>query len=335
MNDSTTQAIVITAPGKAEVREFPSRTLQPREVRVANIFTAVSVGTEYLVVSGQLHGCAFPCLLGYQGVGRIVEVGVEVRDYRVGERVCSGISNFQPPGYGQGAGNAQQSHPIVSDTGDWAQTELIRIPDGVSDEEAAYAWLVSVSQQGVEMARVQAGDVVAVVGLGMVGQFAAQLTHARGAKVYACDLAADRVALAQQHSADVAMAGDTTALDKRVRADHPQGATVVIECTGNTKVLDAALDMTATQGRFVMQGHYPGMVSFRFLASHAKRLTMLCPCAWGDLRPVLRAMAEGQVKVSPWIGTIATPDQVPPLYQRIHQRDPALMAALIRWSGVS
>jgi len=127
------------------------------------------------------------------------------------------------------------------------------------------------------------------------------------------------------------VSGDTTQLDGRLRTDHRDGATVVIECTGNTKVLDAALELTAPNARFVMQGHYPGLVSFRFIASHSKRLTMLCPCAWGDLRPVLRAMADGEVKASPWIGIVASREEVPALYQRVHARDPAVMAALIRW----
>src|SRR5437899_2257102 len=99
MNAPTTKAVVITAPGKAEVREFPTRPLQAHEVRVANTFSGVSCGTEYLVVSGQLHDTKFPSLLGYQGVGRIVEIGPEVTGYKVGDRVCSGGSNFQPDGY--------------------------------------------------------------------------------------------------------------------------------------------------------------------------------------------------------------------------------------------
>ncbi len=250
----------------------------------------------------------------------------------MGDRVCSGCSNFQPTDFGYGAGNAHQSHPIVADKGDWAQSALVRIPDGVGDEEAAYAWLASVSQQGVTMAKVQPDDIVTVVGLGMVGQFAAQLCRAGGAKVYACDLAADRVRLAGLHSADVAVCGDTAALNERLRRDHANGATVVFECTGNTKVLDAALDLAAPYARFVMQGHYPGMVSFRFLVAHVKRLSLFCPCAWSDLRPIMKLMADGKLTVRPWLGMVATPAEISVIYERVFQRDSGLMAALIKWS---
>jgi 2-desacetyl-2-hydroxyethyl bacteriochlorophyllide A dehydrogenase len=332
MPTPTTTAVIITAPGQSELRDFPTRGLQPNEVRVANTVSAVSFGTERAVTTGRLHGTTLPCLLGYQAVGRIVEVGSKVVAYRIGDRVCAGSSSFQPEGYGQGAGNAHQSHPIVPDKGDWAQRELVRIPEAVSDEEASYAWLMSVSLQGVERAHVQMKDVVAVVGLGLVGQFAAQAARAAGATVYACDLSADRVEKARRLSADVAIVGDVAALNAAVRADHPAGASVVIECTGNTQVLDAALDLAAREGRVVLQGHYHGDVKFRFIAAHPQRLTLFCPCAWMDLRPVLELVRRRKLAVKPWLGDVFTPDQAPELYRRVHRGDPELFAALIRWS---
>jgi len=324
-------AVVIIEKGKAEVRKFPSRELCTHEVRVANTLTAVSFGTEHLVLSGQLHGCTFPCLLGYQGVGRIVELGPDVKGYAVGDRVCSGLSNYQPEGYAMGSGNGHMSHPIVSDKGDFGQSELVRIPPGVSDEEAAYAWLGSVGMLGVLMANVQEGEIVVVVGLGIVGQFVAQICRARKAKVYACDLSPDRIKLAREYSADV-VAGDVAALNERLRADHPEGANVVIECTGNTKALDSSLDLAALDGRVVLQGHYPGQVSFRFIACHTKRLRLFCPCGWGDLQPVLRLMREKKMVIRPWIQKIFKLSEVPELYARLYRRDPELTSALIRWS---
>ena len=330
----STQAIVVTSPGSVEIQTFPSRALQKGELRVANTITAVSVGTEYLAVSGKLHSSSFPSLVGYQGVGRIMEIGPETLGYVVGERVCSGLSLWQPEGYGQGSGNGHQSHPIVSCTGDFAQSELVRIPQKVSDEEASYAWLAAVSMQGVERAGVKPGDVVAVVGLGVVGQFAAQICRARGARVYARDLQEDRVSLALKYSADVAVAGGVEALNARLRQDVRGGATVVIECTGNTQVLDSAIELAGFMGRVVLQGHYPGDVKFRFVPAHHRRLTLVLPCAWGDLRPVLALMKEKKLTVAPWIAGTFTPDQAGQLYRRIHDRDPSLSAALVRWDAL-
>jgi threonine dehydrogenase-like Zn-dependent dehydrogenase len=168
----------------------------------------------------------------------------------------------------------------------------------------------------------------------LVGQFAAQAARASGAKVYACDLAGDRAALAKRFSADVAIRGDVRALNDLIRADCPSGASVVIECTGSTEVLDAAMELAAREGRVVLQGHYPGEVKFRFISSHTKRLTLYCPAAWTDLRPVLDLVSRGKLTVKPWIRDIFSVDQVPELYRRVHARDPQLLAPLIRWSAV-
>jgi len=332
MSHPETRAVVIEESG-AHLETFPTRALESGEVRVANSHTAVSVGTEFLVVSGQMHGCRFPALLGYMGVGEVVEVAPDVSSYRVGERVCSGLSDFQPAGYGQGAGNGHQSHPICSVKGDFAQEELARVPDGVSDGEAAYAWMGAVSAQGVDRAKVSDGDVIAVVGLGIVGQLAAQICRARGAKVFACDVNAHRAEMAGRYSADVVVAGDCALLNQRLREEFPGGASVVIECSGNTRVLDSALELAANEGRVVMQGHYPGEVRFRFIEAHSRRLTMVFPCAWGDLRPILRLMSEKKLTVSPFISGTFAPEEAGDLYARIGARDPHLGAALIRWKN--
>jgi 3-hydroxyethyl bacteriochlorophyllide a dehydrogenase len=329
----STRAVIITGPGSADVRNFTSRPLNEGEVRVANTVTAVSIGTEYLVVSGLLRGCTYPCLLGYQGVGRISEIGPGVKNYSIGDRVCSGLSSWQPENYGQGSGNGHQSQPIVSHTGDFAQSELVQIPDEVTDEEASYAWLGAVAMQGIERAMIAPKEVVAVVGLGIVGQFAAQICKAMGAIVYVCDLQPGRVALAREAGADIAIAGGVDALNKKLREDFPNGASVIIECTGNSRVLDAALELAAFAGRVVLQGHYPGELSFHFIPAHQARLTLLFPCAWGDLRPILELMRQKKLSVTPWISDTFSPDEVGELYARIHSRDSTLNGAIIRWTN--
>jgi hypothetical protein len=60
-------------------------------------------------------------------------------------------------------------------------------------------------------------------------------------------------------------------------------------------------------------------------------VTALCGPHQPMVRPVLRSMAEGKLVVRPWIGMTATLDEVPQLYRRVFQRDPSLMAALVRW----
>ena len=326
MTQLTSTAVVLTDKGCAELQIFDTRALQDNEIRIANTVTGLSAGTEYLVCSGRMDDCKFPCTLGYQGVGRVVETGPRVTNCAVGDRTLSGINEFQPSHLVDGKGNAHQSH-IIMDAG-----RLQEIADTVSDEHASYTWLVSIAAQGVERGGVSSNDVVAIVGLGLIGQFACQIACAAGAKVYACDLIESRANLAAKRGVQAALTGDATALDGRLRRDHSDGANVVIECTGNNGALDGALNLAAPNGRFVMQGYYPGQVQFRFIVPHEKRLTMHFPCAWGDLGAALNMIATGTVQVAPYLSGEYKPNESAQLYQRLYERDPTLQAAVIRWS---
>ena len=326
MSPPSSTAVVLTDKGRAQLQTFETRALQDNEIRIANTVTGLSAGTEYLVCSGRMDDCEFPCTLGYQGVGRVVETGSKVTNCAVGDRTLSGINEFQPSHIAAGKGNAHQSH-IIMDAERFAP-----IADSVNDEHAAYTWLVSIAGQGIERGAVTGNDVVAIVGLGLVGQFACQIACAAGAKVYVCDLIESRVNLAGNYDVQAALTGDAAALDERVRRDHGDGAEVVIECTGNNRALDGAVDLAAPNGRFVMQGYYPGQVQFRFAVPHEKRLTMHFPCAWGDLGAALDMMAAGTVQVGPYLADRYQPDEAAKLYQRLYERDPTLQAAVIRWS---
>ena len=326
MSPPTSTAVVLTDKGRAQLQSFQTRALQDHEIRIANTVTGLSAGTEYLVCSGTMDGSEFPCTLGYQGVGRVAEAGSKVTNCALGDRTLSGINEFQPSHIAAGKGNAHQSH-IIMDAQRFAP-----IADNVSDEHAAYTWLISIAAQGVERGAVTGNDVVAIVGLGLVGQFACQIACAAGAKVYTCDLIESRVELAGKYNVAATLTGDAAALDDRLRRDHGNGADVVIECTGNNRALEGALNLAAENGRFVMQGYYPGRVQFPFVVPHEKRLTMHFPCAWGDLGAAVDMIAAGSVQVGPYLNDRYPPNEAAKLYQRLYQRDPTLQAAVIRWS---
>src|SRR5256714_3101672 len=120
--------------------------------------------------------------LGYSAAGIVVEVGEGVKDFRAGERVaCAG-------------------------TGYAAHAELLSVPmnlcaplpDGVDFESGAFSTLGAIAIQGVRLAEPTLGESVVVIGLGLVGQLAAQLLKANGCRVFAVDLDGSRVELARR-----------------------------------------------------------------------------------------------------------------------------------------
>ncbi len=123
-----------------------------------------------------------PSSLGYSSAGIVTGVGEGVVDIAVGDRVaCAGA------GYAVHAEVACIPRLLVA-----------KIPEGVpiSFDEAAFTTVGAVALHGIRTAEVKLGDVVAVIGLGLVGQLTVQLLKTAGCRVFGFDIAADRVDLA-------------------------------------------------------------------------------------------------------------------------------------------
>ena len=123
-----------------------------------------------------------PSSLGYSSAGTVTAVGEGVGDIAVGDRVaCAGA------GYAVHAEIACIPRLLVA-----------KIPEGlpISFDEAAFTTVGAVALHGIRTAEVKLGDLIAVLGLGLVGQLTAQLLKTAGCRVFGFDIAADRVDLA-------------------------------------------------------------------------------------------------------------------------------------------
>src|SRR5262249_35741232 len=128
-----------------------------------------------------------PSALGYSSAGTVVGVGEGVADFIVGDRVaCAGA------GYAVHAEFDCVPRLLVAKV----------CAESVSIEEAAFTTVGAVAIHGIRIAEAKLGDVVAVIGLGLLGQLTVQLLKAAGCKVVGFDLVEQRAALALQMGAD-------------------------------------------------------------------------------------------------------------------------------------
>src|SRR5581483_1130934 len=129
-----------------------------------------------------------PSSLGYSSAGTVVAVADGITDIRVGDRVACA-----------GAGYAAHAEMACI-----PRLLLAKIPEqsAMGFEEAAFCTLGAVAIHGVRTAEAKLGDVVAVIGLGLVGQLTAQVLKAAGCCVLGLDLVADRAELAMRMGAD-------------------------------------------------------------------------------------------------------------------------------------
>ncbi|MBS2021165.1 MAG: bi-domain-containing oxidoreductase [Deltaproteobacteria bacterium] len=136
-----------------------------------------------------------PQPLGYACAGLVAAVGAGVSEVSVGDRVACA-----------GAGIANHAEVVLV-----PQNLCAKVPDGVADEEAAFATLGAIALHAVRQAQPTVGETFAVVGLGLLGQLVCQLLQASGCSVLGVDLDPKKVALAQSLGAQAILRSEDVA----------------------------------------------------------------------------------------------------------------------------
>jgi 2-desacetyl-2-hydroxyethyl bacteriochlorophyllide A dehydrogenase len=326
--------------GKDQVQVIDEEPLPPPgagEIQVRTMRTLISTGTEGIVLARKFSPgthydtwVKYPFRPGYSHVGRVSVVGEGVSEFVVGDRVAT-------RGPHTSAAQVKAIHAV-------------RIPDGVSDEDATWTALGKIAQIGVRAAEHRMGDTVAVIGLGLVGQLVTQYVRLIGAgEVIAIDPAEMRLNMANAHGATVVLAlrADQAVAEVK-RLTNDRGARVVYDVTGHHAVFPEALKMTADHGRLVLLGdtgtpelqHLTGDVIRRGLTivgAHDRHAPAdPTPGIEWDARRVfelfLNYVARGQIRVGDLVTHRFKPDQAPEAYSMLEKARDRAMGVMFEWS---
>jgi predicted dehydrogenase/threonine dehydrogenase-like Zn-dependent dehydrogenase len=183
-----------------------------------------------------------PNALGYSSSGTIVGVGEGITDLNVGDRVaCAGAN------YAVHAEFACIPRLLAA---------RIRPDSAVSFEEAAFTTLGAVALHGVRTADVKLGDVVAVIGLGLLGQLTVQILKAAGCRVLGMDIAPERAELASRLGADdVSVSRDGLRdLCLQHSSGHGADAVLITAETASSEPVDLAGEVARDRGVVVAVG---------------------------------------------------------------------------------
>ena len=257
--------------GITELVELPSPLVKPGQVLIQTSHSLVSLGTEKMLVEfGKasliqkarqqpdkvkmvldkiktegliptletvFNKLEQPLPLGYCNVGRVIEVGTGVKDFKVGDRVAS---------------NGQHAEFVCI-----PQNLVAQIPDTVSDEEAVFTVIGAIGLEGIRLINPTIGETVVVIGLGLIGLLTAEILIANGCRVIGYDLDDAKVKIAKDKGVlafnpllgydPVKFVKDKT---KGIGADG-----VLITASAKTNdIISQAANMSRKRGRIVLVG---------------------------------------------------------------------------------
>lgn len=159
------------------------------------------------------------------------------------------------------------------------------IPDGVSDEAAAFTPLAAIALQGLRLAAPTLGETVFVAGLGVVGLLAMQLLRANGCRVVASDFHPDRLALAESFGAipvDLSKGSDPVECAMELTDGNGVDAVLVAVATKSSDPMKQAAAMARHRGRVVLLG--VAGLEFDRDPFFKKELTFQVSCSYGPGR---------------------------------------------------
>lgn len=178
-----------------------------------------------------------PVALGYSAAGVVVEAG-RGAGFQPGERLAVAGAGY--------AGHAEYNFV--------PRNLCARIPDGVSDEEAAFATIGAIALQGVRQTEPRLGEVVAVVGLGLLGLLTVQLLKANGCAVVGVDLSAERCRIALEMGADAAVTEGAEDACAAVSGGRGADAVIVAAAATSSAPIALAAELCRQKGRVVVVG---------------------------------------------------------------------------------
>ncbi|MCC5828187.1 MAG: zinc-binding alcohol dehydrogenase [Phycisphaeraceae bacterium] len=322
--------IFMPEAGRIEQRELRLPDPGEEQVQVQIDRTVISPGTERALLTGLCEPWApLPFPLGYSGTGTVVKVGPGVESFREGDRVAGEMPH------------ASRANVKIG--------RAVKVGGSTGSDSAAFIKLGVIVLQGVRKARIELGESVAVVGLGLIGQMAGQLARINGAApLIGLDPHEARRRTAMTLGMDLTI---DAAAEHAIKLLHGQtdglGADVVIEATGIPAPVHTALASARKMGRVVLLGSTRGEVSLDLYRHvHKQGLTILGahegttsaherrPGYWPwieEARCYERLLASGRIDPTPLITRRIDPSGIDDAYQRLIAGQLDDLAVMIEW----
>ena len=282
-----------------------------------------------------------PQPLGYSCAGVVLQVGEGVEEIKPGDYVACA-----------GAGKASHAEIVLV-----PKNLVVKVPEGLSLKEAASVALGAIAMQGMRRADSKLGDIVAVIGLGLLGQLTVQLLKITGCRVIGFDLRRSRVNLAKEMGIDWGFVSSEVDPQKEalhLTEGHGVDITIITAAApGDDSIVQLATEITRKKGKIVVVGDVG--LGFRRSPLYEKEIDVLISTSYGpgrydelyeekgldypyayvrwtekrNMEEYLRLLAEGKLNFSRLVGGIYPVEQAPEAYQTLQEGDERPLAVIL------
>lgn len=266
---TTMMAAVYRGTNDVRLETVPVPQIGPGEMLV-RVHSCGVCGTDLKKISTGSHSA--PRIFGHETSGVVAAIGDGVTEYQPGDRVmvfhhipcrecfyCCNKTFAQCATYkkvgctagfeASGGGFAEYVRVM-----DWiVQHGTVRIPDGVSFEQACFVEPINTCMKGIEALQLRKGEIVLTIGQGPIGIILSVLAERTGARLITSDLYPERLKIASSFGLDNSIDASRTNMVERIRElTEGRGADAVILAVGSNSLIRPAMDAARPGGRVLL-----------------------------------------------------------------------------------
>jgi L-iditol 2-dehydrogenase len=289
-----------------------------------------------------------PIVMGHEAAGTVEAIGADVKNFVKGDRVTfdSTVYCGKCEYCARGQINLCDNREVIGvSCGDYrrngAFAEYVVVPERIMYplpedflfEEAAMLEAVSVGLHAVKVSQVAGGETALVIGAGMIGLLTLQAARAAGCgRVLIADVDETRLNMAKQVGAEEVLHCSGAELVAEVmRLTNGRGVDLALEAVGRNETVAAAIDCTRKGGTVTLVGNIMPEVTLPLQKVVVRQLRLQGSCASsGEYPEAIELIANGKIQVKPLITAVASLEEGPRWFERLHAREPNLMKIILK-----
>ncbi|HBN74474.1 MAG TPA: galactitol-1-phosphate 5-dehydrogenase [Planctomycetaceae bacterium] len=341
------KAMMLSEYKKLDVIEMPRPEVGPKDILIA-VQACGICGSDIHGYDGSTGRRIPPLVMGHEASGIVEEIGSQVTQYAVGDRLTfdSTVSCGDCFYCRRGEINLCDNRKVLGVScgeyrqhGAFAQFVLVpenicyRLPESFPFEHAAMIEAVSIAVHATNRTPLSLGDSAVVVGSGMIGLLVVQALKVAGCStIIAVDLDEDKLKLAKELGATHSLKGDAIDVPAEVqKLTYGRGASVAIEVVGASATINTAIDSVRKGGHVTLVGNLSPNVEIPLQKVVSRELTLYGSCASrGEYPECIDLMNSGDIQVEPLISLKAPLADGPELFEKLYGGKSGLMKVILQ-----